>query len=138
VLATGANGGGGTGSEAPRDVLHASLRAIAVAGRGALVYLRPELGGDALETRLGTMRRPGAHDPGADTPDLTRPSAEEQRRATVNDGPMRAIGIGGQILRELGLSKLRLLTNRPMELPGIEAFGLEVVERVAVGSGAPG
>jgi 3,4-dihydroxy 2-butanone 4-phosphate synthase/GTP cyclohydrolase II len=51
---------------------------------------------------------------------------------------MRAIGIGGQILRELGLSKLRLLTNRPMELPGIEAFGLEVVERVAVGSGAPG
>jgi 3,4-dihydroxy 2-butanone 4-phosphate synthase/GTP cyclohydrolase II len=45
----------------------------------------------------------------------------------------REFGIGGQILRELGLSRLRLLTNQKKDLPGLDAFGLEIVEHVALG-----
>ncbi|MEL7474426.1 MAG: hypothetical protein AAGK04_14005, partial [Planctomycetota bacterium] len=61
-----------------------------------------------------------------DTPDLTRPDA--------SDVPMeeRTFGVGGQILRNLGLRRLRLLTNSRRDLPGLEAFGLEIVERVPI------
>jgi 3,4-dihydroxy 2-butanone 4-phosphate synthase/GTP cyclohydrolase II len=45
---------------------------------------------------------------------------------------MRDLGIGCQILRHLGLSRLRLLSNHAAELPTLEAFGLEIVERVAL------
>jgi 3,4-dihydroxy 2-butanone 4-phosphate synthase/GTP cyclohydrolase II len=44
---------------------------------------------------------------------------------------LREFGVGGQILRNLGLSKLRLLTNSNTALPGLEAFGLEIAERIA-------
>jgi 3,4-dihydroxy 2-butanone 4-phosphate synthase/GTP cyclohydrolase II len=44
----------------------------------------------------------------------------------------RDIGIGGQILRDLGLSKLRVLTNHPKSFPGLHGFGLEVVEQVPI------
>jgi 3,4-dihydroxy 2-butanone 4-phosphate synthase/GTP cyclohydrolase II len=45
----------------------------------------------------------------------------------------RELGIGSQILRDLGLSKLRLLTNHPRPWPTLHGFGLEVVERVPLG-----
>ncbi len=45
----------------------------------------------------------------------------------------RDFGVGGQILRQLGLSKLRLLTNHKRDLPGLDAFGLHIVEHVRVG-----
>jgi 3,4-dihydroxy 2-butanone 4-phosphate synthase/GTP cyclohydrolase II len=45
---------------------------------------------------------------------------------------MRDIGIGVQVLRALGLSELRLLTNRVTDLPNLDAFGLRVVERVPI------
>jgi len=113
------------------DTLRASMRAIQAAGEGAIVYLRPE-GIDGVESRLAdrlsAIRRP-AHDPGADTPDLTRP---EGPGANALPPAMRDFGVGGQILRDLGLSKLRLLTNHTRELPALEAFGLEIVERVPV------
>jgi 3,4-dihydroxy 2-butanone 4-phosphate synthase/GTP cyclohydrolase II len=44
--------------------------------------------------------------------------------------PLREYGVGCQILRDLGLSKLRLITNSSRSVPGIEHFGLEIVERV--------
>jgi len=44
----------------------------------------------------------------------------------------REIGVGSQILRDLGLSTLRLLTNSSTEHPGLEAFGLRIAERVAI------
>lgn len=104
------------------ELLHASMRAIQEAGRGAVVYLRPEGAGDGLEQRLVRIRR-GKTNP--DEPDLTD-------RASVEEGlPLRQrdFGIGSQILRQLGLRKLVLLTNHRTALPGLEAFGLEVVER---------
>jgi 3,4-dihydroxy 2-butanone 4-phosphate synthase/GTP cyclohydrolase II len=49
----------------------------------------------------------------------------------------RHLGIGSQVLRDLGLSRLRLLTNHHAELPALDAFGLEIVERVAIGPQRP-
>lgn len=109
------------------ETLRASMRAIQAAGRGAIVYLRPEGMGDGLEQRLQAIRRP-AHDSGADAPDLSHPGGHGSAAATA----MRDIGVGGQILRDLGLRRLRLLTNHPRPLPGLEAFGLEVVEHVPI------
>lgn len=101
-------------------VLRASMRRIAEEGRGVVVYLRPEGVGDALEQRLVAR----AHGSGL--------APDEAQAGGVLGVPahLREYGIGGQILRELGLSKLRLLTNHPKALPGIEAFGLEIVEHV--------
>jgi 3,4-dihydroxy 2-butanone 4-phosphate synthase / GTP cyclohydrolase II len=101
------------------EILHASMAAVAREGRGAVVYLRPEGMGAGFEARLDTIRRAQLN-PGADPPDPTNASAE------------RHIGIGSQILRSLGLRRLRLLTNHPKDLPGLEGFGLEVVERVPI------
>lgn len=112
-----------------RDALRASMRAIAGAGRGAIVYLRPEGVGDALGQRLLAMRRPG-RDPGG-PPDLTSPSGLGGSASPMH---LREFGIGGQILRDLGLTRLRLLTNHPKEMPGLEAYGIEIVEHVGLGS----
>ncbi|MCC6285867.1 MAG: 3,4-dihydroxy-2-butanone-4-phosphate synthase [Phycisphaerales bacterium] len=100
-------------------VLHAAMRRIAREGRGAIVYLRPEGAGDAAQARAGarglveTIRvpRPGR---GSDTPDLGAMQAN------------REVGVGCQILRDLGLHDLILLTNHPKAMPGLDAFGLTV------------
>lgn len=109
------------------DVLRASLREIQKAGRGAVVYLRPEGIGDGLNQRLMSIRR-AAHDAGADTPDLLHP----QGVAAETSPHQRELGIGSQILRDLGVRDLRLLTNHATEHPGLDAFGLRIVERVPV------
>lgn len=117
------------------EQLMAAMRAIAQHGHGAVVYLRPE--GHAtpespLEARLQTIRR-GPADPatlrGSDAPDLAHPMGH----GGAIPATMRQFGIGGQILRQLGLRKLRLLTNSRQAMPGLEAFGLQVVEHVPLG-----
>ncbi|MCC6677986.1 MAG: 3,4-dihydroxy-2-butanone-4-phosphate synthase [Phycisphaerales bacterium] len=125
------------------DVLRASMAAIQRAGRGAIVYLRTQ-GADGrgeaaldavapldLEARLQSIRRPRPVQ-GSDDPELTHPEG-----APGLPKAMREFGVGCQILRALGLSRLRLLTNHATTLPGIEAFGLEIVERLPIGPGAP-
>ncbi len=113
------------------DLLRASMRAIQREGRGAIVYLRPE-GIDGADTplsdRLSAIRRP-ALDSGADTPDLTRPDSIAGNAVPMDQ---RDFGVGGQILRALGLSKLNLLTNHPKALPGLEAFGLEISDTTPI------
>ena len=103
--------------------------AIAAAGRGAVVYLRPESGSHALADQLQKIRR-GVESEDPDRPDLTSSESVAGRAMPMDQ---RDYGIGGQILRDLGLSKLRLLTNHPgRTLPGLHGFGLEIVEEVAV------
>lgn len=115
--------GSASGGGSSADQLRASMRAIQQAGRGAIVYLRPEgTSGAGLADRLSAIRRP-AHDSGADVPDLTHPAAGLGGAVPAD---MREYGIGVQILRQLGLSRLRLLTNAPKAIPGLEAFGIEV------------
>ncbi len=108
------------------ETLHASMRAVAKAGRGVVLYLRPggaEPGDGRLAHRLSAVRparRDDADDPNLTAPGNTVPSA------------VREIGVGSQILRDLGLRRLRLLTNHTTDWPGLEAYGLEVVERVPI------
>jgi 3,4-dihydroxy 2-butanone 4-phosphate synthase/GTP cyclohydrolase II len=110
-------------------VLRESMRRIQDEGRGAIVYLRTagsasEADSTAdLEGRLQTLRLGAGID--ADSPALTAHGGESAM-------PMaqREFGIGVQVLRAMGLSKLRLLTNHTREMPGLDAFGLEIVERV--------
>lgn len=124
------------------DILHKSMEMIQKAGRGAIVYLRPEGSGgpggaDTLANRLHTVRRHAQGErgtaglaplePGSDTPDFTNDHTANPYAVPKH---MRDFGVGGQILRNLGLSKLRLITNHPTDLPGLEAFGLSVVEHV--------
>ncbi|MGP1309879.1 MAG: GTP cyclohydrolase II, partial [Phycisphaerales bacterium] len=121
------------GEASTSETLRASMRRIQEEGRGAIVYLRPEGAPDempgegSLSHRLQRIRR-GAYDP--DSADLTHPDSPAGAALPMHN---REYGIGSQILRDLGLSKLRLLTNHPKALPGLEAFGLEVVEQVRLG-----
>jgi len=96
--------------------LTASLKMIQKAGKGALVYLRQESRGGALLHRIQELK-------GQPTPPSTAAGLPMDRRD---------FGIGAQILRDLGLTKLRILTNRPKKFYGLEGFGLTVVEQVPI------
>jgi len=109
------------------DSLRASMRMIQKAGRGALVYLRPEGTGDNLGDRLLAIRRPATDD--ANTPDLTRMDGVAGRAQPMDH---RDFGTGSQILRDLGLTRLRVLTNHPRTFRGLHGFGLEVIEQVPI------
>jgi len=107
--------------------LRVAMDAIQREGRGALVYLRPEGSGDDWRARLQRIRR-GPDD--AEMPDLTRADGVAGRAQPMDQ---REFGIGGQILRDLGVRRMRVLTNTPRNMPGLSGFGLEIVEHVAIG-----
>jgi 3,4-dihydroxy 2-butanone 4-phosphate synthase / GTP cyclohydrolase II len=119
--------------------LAASLRAIQDEGRGALVYLRPSGVGEGLLGRLyeiGGWASSPSRERSTDSrsqlgegPNLTDPRGVGARAVPMDQ---REFGIGGQILRDLGLRRLRILTNNPKRLHGLSAFGLEVEEFVSV------
>lgn len=111
-------------ADTSRNELLATLRMIRDAGRGALVYMRPESGNLELTAGLHELSR-NAHDVNA--PDLARPDGIGGKTMPMDQ---REFGIGSQILRDLGLSKLRLITNNPRPWPTLPGFGLEVVESV--------
>jgi len=106
--------------------LRACLRQLQDAGRGVLVYLRPEHMGDGLLDQLQSIQRPDQDDP--DRPDLTRADGIGSSRPIEE----RELGTGSQILRDLGVRKLRLLTNSPKPYPGLHGYGLEIVENVPI------
>jgi 3,4-dihydroxy 2-butanone 4-phosphate synthase / GTP cyclohydrolase II len=112
------------------DTLRASMRMIQREGLGAIIYLRPEAvpGEAGMEQRLQTIRR-GGMGRGQDAPDLTHPGMHATNAVPALH---RELGIGSQIVRQLGLRRLRLLTNHRTEWPGLEGFAIEIVERVPV------
>jgi 3,4-dihydroxy 2-butanone 4-phosphate synthase/GTP cyclohydrolase II len=128
-----------------REILDNSLRMIAEEGCGALIYLHntsrgfeidhtpaePEAYHAAFEA--GGVVQPSKVDP-VQTPRLILHHELRNREGAQDRSGriLRAIGLGGQILSDLGIQRIRLLSNTPMHIPALEGFGLEIVEQVPI------
>lgn len=99
--------------------LHCAMRKVADEGVGVILYLHQEGRGIGLKNKLLAYKK---QEEGMDT--------VEANKALGFDADLREYGIGAQILSDLGLHRIRLMTNNPRKLVGIGAFDLTIVDRV--------
>ncbi|MGA9756415.1 MAG: bifunctional 3,4-dihydroxy-2-butanone-4-phosphate synthase/GTP cyclohydrolase II [Desulfobaccales bacterium] len=103
------------------DQLEAAMALVECEGQGVILYMHQEGRGIGLVNKLRAYE---LQDQGADT--------VEANEALGFKADLRDYGIGAQILRDLGVRKMRLMTNNPKKIIGLEGYGLAMVERVAL------
>ena len=103
------------------EQLHASMEMIEKEGKGAVIYLNQEGRGIGL---MDKMRAYKLQEQGFDTVDANLHLG--------HDSDEREYGVGAQILRDLGISKIRLITNNPVKRAALEGYGLEIVENIPI------
>jgi 3,4-dihydroxy 2-butanone 4-phosphate synthase/GTP cyclohydrolase II len=103
------------------DQLHTAMRMVAKEGKGVIVYMHQEGRGIGL---INKMKAYALQDQGKDT--------VEANLALGFEPDLRDYGLGAQILRDLGIRKIRLMTNNPKKIVGLQGYGLEVVQRISI------
>jgi 3,4-dihydroxy 2-butanone 4-phosphate synthase/GTP cyclohydrolase II len=126
-----------------RKILDQSMRMIAEAGCGVILYLHNtsrgfEIERTPAETKVAAFDPEGTALPAREREEhsgrlILHQELRAREGAQARTGRiLRAIGLGGQILSDLGIQRIRLLSNTPMHVPALEGFGLEIVEQVPI------
>jgi 3,4-dihydroxy 2-butanone 4-phosphate synthase / GTP cyclohydrolase II len=111
-----------------REILDESMRMIADAGCGAIVYLHNTSRGFELARNPENHAEPARLLTHSDLRAMEKSAVHEDHQQRI----VRSVGLGGQILFDLGIRRIRLLSNTPMHIPALEGFGLEIIEQVPI------
>lgn len=102
------------------DILHQAMLQVEREGKGVVLYMNRNQRGSVLVNQLKTLKL------------MQEGSVDEESLDTFKKNDPRDYGIGAQILRALGIKKMRLLTNNPVKRIGITSFGLEIVDQIPI------